>query len=210
MAPPSVKKMSAHLMAADPALASIITATTVPRRSPSRDPYLALIRSITAQQISVAAASTIYGRLTALFEDAYPHPEKMLDYSIDELRAVGLSRSKAAYMQNVAQYTLERSLSIEQLKPLSNEEVIRQLTQIKGVGRWTVEMLLMFPLNRLDVFPLGDVGIQNTMIKHYRLRSKGPALRKRLTAISGKWQPYRSIACKYLWNWADSDTQSPW
>jgi len=207
---PSIKKISEYLCEADPRLEEIISTTPPPRRYRNRDPYFVLLRSVVSQQISVAAATTIFNRFLDLFEDDVPDPRQVAEQDIETLRNVGLSRQKAMYLQNVARYALDHDLTMNALHPLSDDEVISELTQITGVGRWTVEMLLMFPLDRLDVFPIGDVGIQNTMITHYRLRAKGPALKKRLITISNKWRPYRTIACKYLWNWTESDTDSPW
>ena len=202
--------MTEHLVAADPRLAEVIALTKKPRRSADRDPYYALIQSITSQQISVASASAIFSRLLNLFTDRYPHPGEILGCSIDDLRGVGLSGQKAIYIQEAARYAKDVGLSYDQLQMLDDAAVIKELTQIKGVGQWTVEMLLMFPLDRLDVVPRGDVGIQNSMIKHYQLRAKGKAMHGRLIQISNQWKPYRTIACKYLWNWTDSDTQTLW
>ncbi len=123
----------------------------------------------------------------------------------EELRAVGLSRQKAAYVQNVAQFWLDHKLENKDWDLVSNEAVLEELTQIKGVGTWTAQMLLMFTLRRKDVFPVDDMGIQKAIVKRYRLRSKGKKLKERMLQISKAWSPYRTLACRYLWIWIDKN-----
>jgi DNA-3-methyladenine glycosylase II len=119
----------------------------------------------------------------------------------DELRTAGVSRQKAGYLRNVAAFALTHDLSARALADLPDEEVIRELTQIKGVGRWTVEMLLMFTLGRPDVLPVDDLGIQNAMKRLYRLRGTGRALHRRMVAIAENWRPHRTLVCRHLWPW---------
>lgn len=168
------------------------------------DVYFDLLESIVSQQLSVKAAATIHGRFVGLFEDKLPHPEKLLALDVPTLRAVGLSNQKAGYMLNVAEFFAKEKLHGVDWSALSDEEIIQKLTQIKGVGRWTVEMILMFTLNRPDVFPIDDLGIRNAMIRLYELEETGKALRIKLVELAEPWRPYRTHACRYLWKWKDS------
>jgi len=165
--------------------------------------YEALSRSIVSQQLSVKAARTIYGRFLALFPNEIPDPDLVLKLDTDTLRSVGLSRQKAGYVQNVARYFKEHKLESFDWEKYTDEEIIELLTPIKGVGRWTVQMILMFNLNRPDVFPIDDLVVKNSMIQLYNVKEEGKQLKVRLTEIAEKWRPYRSIACRYLWNWKD-------
>jgi len=189
-----------HLAARDAKLAGILAGPPFKayRRS---DLYLDLLESILSQQLSVKAAATIFGRFLDLFPNRQPAPRRLLALRPEQLRAAGLSRQKAGYLHNVADFALRHAVSRAALRRLADEEVIALLTQIKGVGRWTVEMLLMFPLDRPDVFPVDDLGIQLAMKQLYGLRGQGPRLRKRMTVIADAWRPHRTLACKYLWRW---------
>lgn len=165
---------------------------------------LRLIGSIMSQQLSVKVAAVIYNRFLALYNGKEPTPQQVLDTPAPVLRGIGLSNAKVSYVHNVARFTVEEQLTDKKLHKMNNDEVIAYLTQIKGVGRWTVEMLLMFYLGREDVFAIDDLGLQQSMIKLYRLDpSDKKALRQRLLQISAKWAPYRTYACRYLWAWKD-------
>lgn len=165
---------------------------------------LRLIGSIMSQQLSTKVAEVIYKRFLALYNGKEPGAQQVLDMPAPVLRSIGLSNAKVSYVHNVARFTVEEKLSDKKLHKMSNDEVIAYLTQIKGVGRWTVEMLLMFYLGREDVFAIDDLGLQQSMIKLYRLdTSDKKALRERLLQISAKWTPYRTYACRYLWAWKD-------
>ena len=157
-----MKKVISHLQK-DKRLNTLIETIELPDLQADGDVYSALTRSIVSQQLSVKAAATIYGRFLNLFEDNYPIAEKVITYSLEELRAVGLSRQKASYLQNTANFFIEN----ENLDwdSMTDEAIIEYLTQIKGVGKWTVEMILMFTLSRLDILPLDDLAIRNRMIK---------------------------------------------
>ncbi|MFT5833451.1 MAG: DNA-3-methyladenine glycosylase II [Cognaticolwellia sp.] len=185
----------------DEKLVEIIKNTELPELNSDGDVYSALTRSIVSQQLSTKAAATIYGRFIDLFENRYPDIEVVLSFSIEELRAVGLSRQKASYIQNVAIFF--RNKAIVDWSKLSDEEIIEQLIEIKGVGKWTVEMILMFTLERFDVLPLDDLAIRNRMIQLYEVTTTGRALKSDLTKIAEVWRPYRSVACRYLWEWGD-------
>lgn len=165
---------------------------------------LRLIGSIMSQQLSTKVAEVIYKRFLDLYGGKEPTPQQVLDTPAPVLRSIGLSNAKVSYVHNVARFTVEEKLTDKQLHKMSNDEVIAYLTQIKGVGRWTVEMLLMFYLGREDVFAIDDLGLQQSMIRLYKLDATDKkALRQRLLEISAKWAPYRTYACRYLWAWKD-------
>jgi DNA-3-methyladenine glycosylase II len=160
------------------------------------DPFKALIRAIVGQQLSTKAAATIFGRFEALFE-AFPSPVQVMEVADDRLRAVGLSGQKTGYLRDLCRRIQEGSLPIEALDRMDDEAVIDTLTQVKGIGRWTAEMFLIFRLQRPDVLPVGDLGIVKAVQRAYKLR-KTPTP-DRLTRIGEAWRPYRSVACWYLW-----------
>ena len=163
-----------------------------------------------SQQISTKAAAAIWKRLQALFPpEGYPEPREVLALSEDELRAAGLSRQKAGYLKAIAEHNERGLLDYEHLTSLSEEAFTLHLTAIKGVGRWTAQMLQLFALDQPDVFAEGDLGVQNAMRKHYGLEETGRELQKRMIVIAEPWRPYRSLACKYLWQSLDQGTQIP-
>jgi DNA-3-methyladenine glycosylase II len=165
-------------------------------RRPS-EPYAALLRAIVGQQLSTRAAESIFGRLTAKFDGRGPTPRELIDMDPEELRSVGLSRAKVAYLRDLAERVEDGELQLDLLKQLPDEEVSAQLTAVKGVGQWTADMFLMFNLGRPDVFPVGDLGIRNAMKRLYELPEKPtPADYVR---IAEPWRPYRSLASLYLW-----------
>lgn len=191
-----------YLISKDAVLAPIIENTpTFKKTEWNKDVYLALLESIVSQQISVKAADAIFARLRGLFPDFYPHPEQLLAQTDEQLRSAGLSFQKINYLRNVAIFSLEKGITFEHLDTLSDEEVVSYLTPIKGVGRWTVEMLLMFVMERPDVFPVDDLVIRQKMIKAYNLTETGKPLYKILHEIAENWRPQRTLACRYLWRW---------
>jgi DNA-3-methyladenine glycosylase II len=165
-----------------------------------------LCASIMSQQLSTKVATVIHNRFLDLYGGREPRPQQILDTPFDRLRAIGLSNAKTNYVRNVAQFEIEFGMDPKKLNKMDNEEVIAYLTQIKGVGRWTVEMLLMFALGREDVFAIDDLGIRNAMIRLYKLDTKDKKkLNEELLRISAKWSPYRTYACKHLWGWKDNE-----
>lgn len=191
-----------YLASTDSILAKIIEVTpTFKKVDWQEDVYLALLESIVSQQISVKAADSIFKRLREAFPANYPDATQLLAKSDDELRNCGLSGSKVNYVRNVAGFHLEKGIYFETLSQMSDEEIIAYLTPIKGVGRWTVEMLLMFVMNRPDVFPVDDLVIRQKMIKAYNLTDTGKPLYKKLYEIADTWRPHRTLACRYLWRW---------
>lgn len=165
---------------------------------------LYLCYSIVSQQLSIKVATVISKRFTDLY-GGEPTPQQIIDTPFEKLRAVGMSNAKANYVQNVARFEMEQGMDHKKLNKMSNEEVIEYLTQIKGVGRWTTEMLLMFALCREDIFAIDDLGIQNAMIGLYKLdNTDKKKLKEELLRISEKWSPYRTYACMYMWQWKDN------
>ena len=163
-----------------------------------------LCASIMSQQLSTKVADVIHKRFLALYGNTEPTPQQILDTPFEVLRGIGLSNAKVNYVKNVAQFELDHGMDAKKLNSMSNEEVIDYLVQIKGVGRWTAEMLLMFALGREDVFAVDDLGIQNAMSKLYGLdASDRKALKEKMTSLSTKWAPYRTYACLHLWKWKD-------
>ena len=173
--------------------------------SAHEDLYLALLRAIVSQQISTKAAAAIWRKVQALFPpDGYPEPAALLQLTDEDLRAAGISRQKAGYLRAIADFAQRGQLDHRHLSQLPEEEFTRHLTQIKGVGRWTAQMLQMFSLDQPDVFPEGDLGIQNAMRRHYGLPETGRALLRRMTELAEAWRPYRTLASKYLWQSLDN------
>jgi DNA-3-methyladenine glycosylase II len=161
--------------------------------------HLHLCGSIMSQQLSTKVAAVIYKRFSKLYSGK-PSPGQILDTSYETLRSIGLSGAKVNYIHNVARFAMEHGMDHQVLGKMNNEEVIEYLTRIKGVGRWTAEMLLMFTLGREDVFAVDDLGIQQAMIRIYKLdNSDKKKFREDMLRISNKWTPYRTYACLHLW-----------
>jgi DNA-3-methyladenine glycosylase II len=166
--------------------------------------YLYLCYSIMSQQLSTKVAKVIKQRFLNLY-DGEPTPQQIIDTPFEKLRAIGMSNAKTNYVQNVARFEIEKGMDHKKLAKMDNEEVIVYLTQIKGVGRWTTEMLLMFALCREDVFAPGDLGLQQAIIGLYNLRHrKKKIMEARILKIAEQWSPYRTYASIYLWRWKDN------
>ena len=173
-------------------------------RPAAADLYGALLRSITGQQLSVKAAAAIYGRLIARFGDRAPTPEELLADDPETLRAAaGLSRAKTASLRSLAEHVIDGRLRLDALGELPDEEVIRELVAVKGIGEWTAHMYLMFTLNRPDVLPTGDQGIKNAVMTAYDLDAAPKP--DALTEIAEPWRPHRTRACLYLWRSLDNE-----
>jgi DNA-3-methyladenine glycosylase II len=160
------------------------------------DPFRALLHAIIAQQLSTKAAATIEARFAALF-DGRPTAAAIAAIPDDRLRAVGLSPQKLGYIRDLCVRTLDGTVALNALEMQTDEEVIAALTSVKGIGRWTAEMFLMFRLHRPDVLPVGDLGIVKAVQRAYKLRLAPTPVR--LTKLGENWRPYRSVACWYLW-----------
>jgi len=157
----------------------------------------ALVRSIVYQQLSGKAAATIHGRVRAMFDSETPLPPQIAGVDHDALRRAGLSTQKASYLRNLAEHSLNGSLPVESLHELDDQEIIDALTQVKGIGRWSAQMFLMFRLGRPDVLPDLDLGVQKGIQRAYRMRKLPPP--GKVLEIGSKWAPYRTIGSWYMW-----------
>ena len=165
---------------------------------------LYLCYSIMSQQLSTKVARVIKQRFLDLY-GGEPTPQQIMETPFEKLRGIGLSNAKVSYVQNVARFEIENGMDHKKLSKMSNDEVIDYLTAIKGVGRWTVEMLLMFALGREDLFAIDDLGLQQAVIGLYDLKHrKKKILNAKILKISEQWAPYRTYACLYLWRWKDN------
>ena len=198
----------AYLRRADPIMADIIELVG-PELGEARagrppDHYGALVRAIVGQQLSTKAAASIFGRLTERFEGRTPTPQEVLDDDPEELRvAAGLSRAKAGYLRSLAEHVLSGELELERLDELPDEQVIAELTAVKGLGVWTSHMFMMFHLKRPDVLPVGDLGIRKAIERAYGLEGlPDPAT---MEQIAEPWRPQRTLACRYLWRSLDNE-----
>ena len=167
--------------------------------------YLRLCSSILSQQLSTTVAKVLYKRFLELYNGREPTARQILDTPAETFRSIGFSNAKASYVHNVCRFFIDNKITDTQLHKMNNEEVIALLTQIKGVGKWTVEMILMFTLGREDVFALDDLGLKQGVIRLYNLKETDKkVLIKKIEKISSKWSPYRTYASRYLWNWKDN------
>ena len=167
-------------------------------------PFEALCRTIASQQLSTKAAETIFRRFCELFPpDCQPTPERVMRLADDRIRGAGFSRAKVAFIKDLAAHVIDGRLDLHELNTHPDDEVMRQLVAVKGIGRWTAEVFLMFRLGRQDVLPADDLGLMNAVQRVYRLRKRPDA--KRLRRMGETWKPYRSIAAWYLWASLDGD-----
>ena len=198
-----------HLRAGDPVIAGLLDSYEAPDGVLSRrgrrptDAYGALLRAIVGQQLSTKAARTIYERLTGLFEGRTPAPAEIVAADPDHLRSAGLSRAKVAYLRDLAERIEDGELDLDHISELPDEEVIEELTAVKGLGDWTVHMFLIFHLGRPAVLPVGDLGIRRGAQLAYGLEELPDAAE--LTRIAEPWRPHRSLACLYLWRSLDNE-----
>lgn len=186
-----------RLSDADPVMASLIKRIGVCHLRPRRDYFATLCDSVISQQLSPAAAATIYERFIRLYAARRPTPRAVARTRMARLRAVGLSPQKAAYVQHLALGFLKGTIRPRRFAHQDNDAIIETLSSIHGIGRWTAEMFLIFALNRLDVLPVGDLGIQKAVKRWYMLRHlPGP---DKLRAVGRRWAPHETLACWYLW-----------
>jgi len=193
-----------HLKRVDPTLARVIEAVG-PCRLQLRTEgthYQALTRSIIFQQLSGKAAGTILSRFNALFPENTPTPEAVMTLSDETLRSVGLSRQKIAYLRDLSSKVIAGELPLDRVHEMEDDDLIAHLVQVKGIGRWTAQMFLMFRLGRRDVLPELDLGIQNAIRRAYRKRKRPTP--KDVKKIGAKWSPHASVACWYLWRSLDN------
>jgi DNA-3-methyladenine glycosylase II len=193
----------AHLRAADPVLGGLIDAHGGPSFEPDAgrdhgDHYGALVRAIVGQQLSTSVARIIFGRLTERFGGRPPTPEEILAEDPEELRAAaGLSRAKVGFLRSLAEHVVSGELDLDHVATLPDEELVRELTAVKGIGEWSAHMFLMFQLERPDVLATGDLGVRRAAQRAYGLADLPTA--GELTALAEPWRPYRSVACRVLW-----------
>src|SRR5688500_4062325 len=197
-APEDSSRARRLLLRRDPVLAGVIRkhGTCGLASAQRADHFSALVRAITGQQLSTKAASTIYTRLAALMPGGVT-PGALSSLTDEQMRAVGMSRQKIAYFRDLSEKSLSGAVRLDALDAMTDDEVIAALTQVKGIGRWSAEMFLMFRLHRPDVLPVDDLGILKAVQRAYGLRKMPHA--ERLTKIGEPWRPYRSVACWYLW-----------
>jgi DNA-3-methyladenine glycosylase II len=198
-----MRKAVNHLKKSDPILCGIIDRVGPCRMEFGEPQFAALAESIVYQQLNGKAAATIFERFAALAGEPLT-PEGILNLSDAQLRSVGLSKQKSAYLKDLAAKTAAGTLDFARLPELSDDEVIEHLTQVKGIGVWTAHMFLMFSLQRPNVLPTGDYGVQVAIKKHYRKRKLPKP--KDMEKIARAWEPYRSVACWYMWRSLDIKT----
>ncbi|HEV8293656.1 MAG TPA: DNA-3-methyladenine glycosylase [Tepidisphaeraceae bacterium] len=186
-----------HLSRVDPKLAAVIERTGPCTLKPRGDCFISLCRAIISQQISGVVAVAITRRFKKLFPRSRPNPEHLLALTDDQLRSAGLSRQKMAYLRDLAAHFAEGKVPIRRFSKMTDEEIIQSLIPIKGIGRWTAEMFLIFVLNRPDLLPVDDLGVRKGFQKVYGLRSEPKAAR--MIQIAEKWRPWRTIGSWYMW-----------
>lgn len=198
---PSHQEILRHFDRRDTVIAQVIRDYGPMRLKRNRNYFLVLCRAIISQQISTRAAETIGARFHSLFDGHSPTPERVWALRDGKLRAVGLSRQKAAYLKDLSRHFMEKAIRPRQLNYLNNEEVIEQLTRVHGIGRWTAEMFLIFSLNRMDVLPVADLGLQAAIKNLYGLRKMPTS--KKMRSLGKKWEPLQTVATWYAWRARD-------
>jgi DNA-3-methyladenine glycosylase II len=200
----TLRQSAEHLAANDPLLGPVIERVGLCTIRPHNNYYQELVDSIIGQQLSVKAAATILKRFKELFGEEFPSPEQILSKDVEELRSAGLSRAKAMYVRDLAQHVVDGRVKFDHLDSLSNDEIIRELTDIKGVGEWTAHMFMMFCMGRLDVLAHGDLGIKNGIQRLYGLKKQPDAAAIQRLAKKYRWHPYETVACWYIWQSLDN------
>ena len=188
-----------HLSDNDPIMAALIDQYPAPSFIAHTNYYQALVESIIGQQLSVKAAAAIRDRFVGLFDDAFPTPKHIIAVDVETYRSIGLSRPKAHYIIDLAEHVIDGRLRFDRLDTMPNQDIIDELTTVKGIGVWTVHMFLMFCMARLDVLPVGDLGIRNAVEKNYELEFVDASGAVENVAKHYNWHPYESIASYYLW-----------
>ncbi len=194
-----------QLSATDPVLGAVITRAGACTLRPHENYYQELVESIIGQQLSLKAAAAIEARFVALFEGVFPTPEQILTLDEDTLRGVGFSRPKARYILDLAAHVYDGRIILDKFDALSNDEIIAELTTVKGIGEWTVHMFLIFCMGRLDVLPTGDLGIKNGIRKLYGFDSAPTVEDMREVAAANQWHPFESVASWYVWRSLELD-----
>ncbi|MDB5164916.1 MAG: DNA-3-methyladenine glycosylase [Candidatus Saccharibacteria bacterium] len=199
-----LERAAEHLAKNDPHLAPIIKRAGLAAIKPHSNYYWELVDSIISQQLSVKAAASIEKRFQELFDSEFPEPAAILEKSVEELRAVGLSGAKARYVRDLAEHVLDGRLVLDNFDSMSNEEIITMLTDVKGIGEWTAHMFLIFSLGRLDILPVGDLGIRNGIRALYSFEDIPTPQQIKDLAAANNWAPYQSVASWYVWHSLDN------
>ena len=199
----TLQKAAIHL-SKDPVLAAVIAVAPLPNLKPHTNYYRELASSVISQQLSVKAAVAIEKRFQDLFGGQWPSPEQLITTDTEALRGIGISYAKARYLHDLAEHMLDGRLTFNQISKQTNQEIITMLTEVKGVGEWTAHMFLIFCVGRLDVLPIGDLGVRNGIAKLYNLPAIPlPQEVAELAAARG-WAPYQSVAAWYIWHSLDN------
>lgn len=188
-----------YLAKTDPVLAPIIANAGFCPLRPHTNYYWSLVDAIISQQLSVKAAASIEKRFQALFQSDVPRPEQILEKSVDELRMVGLSRPKANYIRDLAQHIVDGELELGKFEHLDNQQIIQELTAVKGIGEWTAHMFLLFCMARVDILPVGDLGIVNSIKQLYGFEHRPTVAEIKTLSVQNHWPPFESIASWYIW-----------
>lgn len=192
-----------HLSSVDPLMAELINTYGDCTIKPHKDYYRELVDSIISQQLSVKASDTIFNRFLNLFDGRMPSPKQILETQTEQLRGIGCSYAKASYIKDLAEHIENGQLDLAHIATLPNEDVIKQLVSVKGIGEWSAHMFMIFCLGRTNILPTGDLGIRNAMIRLYGLTSSKPADLLQVS-LRHKWDPYQSVASWYLWRSLDN------
>lgn len=195
---------SAYLHSVDAILRPVIERVGPCTIRPNKDYYQELVDAIISQQLSVHAARSIEGRFRDLFGGSFPSPEQILTKDVETLRGIGFSRAKGAYVLDLAQHVVDGKVRFDHLDALTNDEVIAELTAVKGIGTWTAHMFLMFCMGRTNVLPVGDLGIRNGIRALYGFADAPTPDQVAELALRNKWHPYESIASWYVWQALDN------
>lgn len=199
----AARQAAQHLFQHDAVLRPLIAHIGAATFRPHRDYYWELVDSIISQQLSVKAARSIERRFQELFGSPTPSPSHILEKDIEELRGVGLSRPKANYIRDLAQHIEDGKITFDRFDSFSNQDIMRELIDVKGIGEWTVHMFLIFCMGRLDVLPVGDLGIRNGIRQRYGLKDLPTPQAIRDIAQRYRWHPYESVASWYIWQSLD-------
>lgn len=201
MSPRELAKALAHLKR-EPKMVALIKKFPRPGFQKDRDPFEALCRAIVGQQLSVKAAATIYKRFTTIYGSTEIVPKLVARTPVAKLRAAGLSNQKTSYVIDLAKKFLDGTVDPKHFHEMTDEAIRAHLVAVKGIGRWTADMFLMFTLHRPDVLPTGDLGIQKAMQKVFKLKSLPTP--EKMEKLAEPWRPYRTVACRYLWDSLDN------
>lgn len=198
-----------HLAENDKLLAPVIKVSGPCRIKPHTDHYGELVGSIVGQQLSTKAAATIWQRVLGLFGGKMPTPQQLIKIDDQKLRDAGLSWAKVKYVKDLAQHILDKKLDLDHVATMPNDQLIEQLTAVKGIGEWSAHMFMIFGLGRLDVLPVGDLGVRKAVMRLYGLQEMPDPTKMVTIANENNWHPFESVAAWYLWQSLDNNPQKP-